>query len=463
MPVFFVGNKYGHRKIQRSSPVAECYPPKIEFPRTKRRLVEASFDGGNVSGDAGALLLRKVDDRINLMSSVARVLADKRRLNSCDHSLIELMRQRVYGLCLGYNDLNDHDALRHDVVLQTAIGRDKLLASSPTLCRFENSVGREECVAIHQVIIDKFIASFKSPPKDLVLDFDSTDNLVYGEQEGRAYSGHYGGYCFLPLYVYCGTQLLVSYLRPASRSGARHSWAILALLTKRFRRQWPNVRILFRADSGFAVGKTFYWCEQNNVDYIVATQSYPQMKKLAKKAYEIAESRYKKSGKKSFHYTSVYFQAKYSKGRTSWPAKRRLLVKAECDGLGPGARFVYTSLKGGSKHLYDHVYNARGDMENRIKEQKLSLFSDRVSCHEWWANQLRIMMSSLAYVLLDSLRRLGLRDSTSSKWQCGTIRARLLKVAAVVTRNSRRVRVFISTAFPHKDEFAAACGSLSSA
>ena len=224
---------------------------ELEFPGVKRRKVEASFTGGEITSDGGVLLVQQVDKKLSLTKAVARALGDGRRKKSCTHSLLSLLRQRVYGLCLGYEDLNDHDTLRQDIGLQTAVERDEPLASASTLCRWENRSGREAAWAIHRVLVDRFIASFDRAPKQLILDFDATDDPVHGKQEGRFFHGFYDHYCFLPLYVFCGDHLLVSYLRPSKIDAAKHAWAILALLVKHLRQSWPSVRIIFRGDSGF--------------------------------------------------------------------------------------------------------------------------------------------------------------------------------------------------------------------
>ncbi len=242
---------------------------QLSFPGCKGRKVEADFSGGNVTSDAGVLLVRQVDRLLGLTASVAPLLPDPRRQASCEHTVLSMLRQRVYGLALGYEDLNDHDTLRSDLAWQTAVERDEPGASSPTLCRLENRAERETAVAINQVLIDQFIASHRQPPTELILDFDATNDPVHGHQVGRFFQGYYDEYCFLPLYVTCRDQLLVAYLRPSNIDGAKHAWAILALLAKRLRQAWPNVRIIFRADSGFCRWRMLRWCDRHDVNYIV--------------------------------------------------------------------------------------------------------------------------------------------------------------------------------------------------
>ncbi len=249
--------------------MTNCTQDWFEFPRVNGRMVAANFQGGEITSDGGVLLLRQADRLLGLSEAVAFALRDPRRQASCDHDLTSLVRQRLYAIGLGYEDLNDHEALRQDVAMQTAVERDQVLASAPTLCRFENRADRETAWRMHEVLLDQFIASFKRAPKKLMLDFDATDDPVHGGQEGRFFHGYYDHYCFLPLYVFCGHQLLVSYLRRSDIDGAKHAWAILSLLVKRFHQAWPKVRIIFRGDAGFCRWKMLRWCERHEIGYIV--------------------------------------------------------------------------------------------------------------------------------------------------------------------------------------------------
>jgi hypothetical protein len=350
--------------------------------------------------------------------------------------------------------LNDHDDLRRDPLLQTAVGRVDDLASSPTLCRFEQSATKETCWAISSALVDSFIKSYKNPPKELILDFDATDVTVHGEQIGRAFHGHYGSYCFLPLYVYSGSRLLVAYLRPGTARGHKHALAILSLLTRRLREAWPEVRLIYRGDSDFSTSPLLSWCDRKRVDYIVGLRSNGVLTSLAKTAGERAERGHARTGERCLVYTSVQYRAVKQEIKHLWKRPRRVLVKADCDGDGPTRlRFVVTSLKGRSQELFQTVYNPRGDMENRIKEQKVFLFADRVSAECFLSNQIRLLFSALAYVLLDNIRRLALQSTELARAQVCTIRTRLLKIGAVINRNTRRVRIFLSSSFPSQDLF----------
>jgi hypothetical protein len=337
--------------------------------------------------------------------------------------------------------------LRADPLFQTAVERDQPLASSATLCRFENRADREKAWAIARVLVEAFIASHKRAPKRLILDFDATDDQVHGSQEKRFYHGYYDGYCFLPLYVYCGQRLLVSYLRPSNIDPARHAWAILALLVKRFREVWPEVEIVFRGDSHFCRWRMLAWCDRHGVGYIVGIGKNERLKEEARPLLEQAASQFAISGEKQRFFGEISYAAR------TWDRKRRVLVKAEHTLKGSNPRFLVTNLAGAPQALYDDLYCARGDMENRIKEQQLDLFSDRTSCHRWWPNQLRLLLSALAYVLLEAIRRLALTGTSLARAQCGTIRLKLLKIGAVVLRNTRRVRLLLSTAYPYQELF----------
>jgi len=437
--------------------MTDCTQELFPFPSFDRRKIEASFTGGDVSSDGGVLLLREADRRLGLVAALDRVLADPRHPLYIVHEQVALLRQRIYGLALGYEDLNDHATLRHDLAWQTALERDEELASSPTLCRLENRVNRQAAFAFHQVLVEKFIASFGQAPTELILDFDATDDRVHGQQEGRAFHGYYGDWCFLPLYVFCGEQLLVSYLRPSNIDAARHSWAILKLLVQRLRQTWPEVKIVFRGDSGFCRWKMLRWCERHRVGYLVGLAQNARLKAMLQLGMAQAEADYQATKEKVRLFSDLDYAAH------TWDKKRRVIAKAEHTAQGSNPRFVVTNLEGGAQALYDEVYCARGEMENRIKEQQLGLFADRTSCRRWWANQFRLLLSSCAYVLVEAIRRLGLHGTELARAQVATIRLKLLKVGTVILRNTRRIRLLFASAYPHQNLFRHVCQRLSSA
>ena len=424
--------------------MTNCTQESFEFPVLKRRIVEANFQGGDITSDGGVLLLQQVDRRLGLNEAVARTLDDPRRQASVDHDGLSLLRQRVYALALGYEDLNDHETLRLDLAIQTALGRTEELASSSTLCRWENRVDRETAGRMHEVIVEQFIASFKKAPKKLILDFDATDDVVHGKQEGRFFHGYYDHYCFLPLYVFCRNQLLVSYLRPSKIDGAKHAWAILALLVKRLRQAWPQVKIILRADSGFCRWRMLSWCERNNVGYIVGIAKNKRLNAITAQRQREARDCYAELGAKVRWFTDLHYAA------GSWNRARRVIAKIEHTAKGSNPRYVVTNLKGDGQALYDKLYCARGEMENRIKEQQLDLFADRTSCHRWWPNQFRLLLSSLAYMLLETIRRLALKGTELANAYVGTLRLKLLKIGAVILRNTRRIRFLLSSACPNQ-------------
>ena len=348
------------------------------------------------------------------------------------------MAQRIYGLAWGYEDLNDHQYLRHDIALQTAVQLDQPMASAATLCRLENRSDCDTAIALHEILFEQFIKAPPKPPKRLVLDFDATDTPLHGEQEQRFFHGYYNHYCYLPLYVFCGRQLLVSYLRPSNIDPARHSWAVLSLLVKALRAHWPKVDILFRADGGFCRWKMQSWCERHQVGYIVGIAKNERLLKAAQYWIDLSEDLYQVLGKKQRLFASVRYAAR------TWKSARRVIVKAEHSVHGANPRFVVTHLTQTDQYLYDHVYCARGDMENRIKDQQMSLVADRTSCSKWWPNQFRQLLSGLAYVLFEAMRRISLKNTGLETATPNTIRLKLLKIGAVIMKNTRRIKIMMS-------------------
>ena len=434
--------------------MTKCYQRSFEFPRVNRRIVEARFDGGDITSDGGVLLLRQADRLTGLSDSIARALSDPRRQASCDHDVPGLVRQRLYAIALGYEDLNDHDGLRQDVALQTAVERDQWLASASTLCRFENRADRGTAWRLHEVLLDQFIASFKRAPKKLILDFDATDDLVHGEQDGRFFHGYYRHYCFLPLYVFCGHQLLVSYLRPSNIDGAKHSWAILSLLVKRLRQVWPKVRIIFRGDGGFCRWKMLRWCDHHEVGYIIGLAKNKCLNRLTASLQDEAAACFAATGHKVRWFTDFQYAAR------SWDGARRVIAKIEHSQHGVNPRYVVTNLEGDAKQLYDKLYCARGDMENRIKENQLDMFGDRTSCQHWWPNQFRLLLASLAYTLIEAIRRIALKGTELANAYVGTIRLKLFKIGAVILKNTRRIRFLLASGCPYKELYFLAANRL---
>ncbi len=432
--------------------MTECNGRKLLFSSLNRQKVEADFDGGRLTSDAGGLLLREVDRHLGLTLRLAECIADPRDPAKITHGLRTLLSQRVFGIALGYEDLNDHETLRDDPLFAILAGQrpdpETPLGSPSTLCRFENSITRGSVSRMSGVFVEQFIASFKRPPKELVLDFDPTDDRVHGNQEGRFFHGYYDAYCFLPLYVFCGGQLLCAYLRPSNIDAALHSRAILKLLVKRLRRAWPKVRIIFRGDSGFCRWKLLRWCDKHDVGYVVGIARNKVLERMAEPFMDEAKKVFDASGVKQRNFHEITYAAK------TWDRERRVIVKAEVLPKGPNVRFVVTNLTDDPQTLYDERYTARGDMENRIKEQQLGLFADRTSCHSFLANQFRLLLASAAYVLIEHLRRVGLAGTELAKAQVTTIRTKLFKIAARVTLSVRRIVFHLSSYCPFQPLFA---------
>jgi len=428
----------------------------IEFSHVGRRVVEGRFDGGSMTSDGGVMLLGEVDRKIGLLDAAARCVADPRSPLLIKHGVRDMLRQRVYGLALGWEDLNDHGALRQDVAMQTAVGVDREVASAPTLCRLENWADRPSAWRLHEVLVDQFIASFKTAPEELVLDFDATDNPLHGQQEGRFFHGYYDCYCYLPLYMLCGQQLLYAYLRPSRIDGAKHAAAVLKLLVKRLRQQWPQVRIVFRGDSGFCRQRILNYCERAGVNYIVALARNARLEQITEFMELSMKDAWERSGIKQREVGEFVYAA------DSWARQRRVITRLEHGEQGNNPRYVVTNLTGPSQDLYDDLYCQRGEAENRIKEAQVGLFATRTSCRHLATNQLRVLLAALGYGLIERLRALALQGTALASAQVDTLRIKLLKVAAVVTRNTRRIRLYLASNWPSADVFAHAMRQLRS-
>jgi hypothetical protein len=429
----------------------------LNFGRLGRRVIEARFDGGSMTSDAGVMLLSKADQRLGLIAAAARCIADPRNPDFITHEVHQMLRQRVFGLALGWEDLNDHKALRNDVAMQTAIGVDREGASAPTLCRLEKWANRRCAVRLHEVLIEQFIASFKTPPEELVLDFDATDCPLHGQQEGRFFHGYYDSYCYLPLYVFCGQQLLCALLRTSRIDAAKHAAALLKLLTRRLRKTWPGVRIILRADSGFCRRRIMNWCERNDVGYIIGLARNERLQQQVEYAQLMLAEQYEQTGAKQRWVSEFSYAAK------TWPHERRVITRLEWGSQGSNPRFVVTNLQGDPTDLYDQLYCQRGEAENRIKEAQIGLFATRTSCQHFAANQLRVLLAALAYTLIERLRTLALAGTELASAQVDTLRIKLLKLAAVVTRNSRRIRLYLASNWPSAPIFAQAMRALGAA
>lgn len=434
--------------------MTECNSQPLLFASVDRRQIVADFQGGDLTSDGGLPLLREVDRKLGLIDALNAAIDDPRDPDLIQHDQRTLLAQRIFALAAGYEDLNDHQTLRNDTLLQAMTDRKcrqadaAPLSSPPTLCRLENRITRVDLTRMANVLVEQFIASHAMPPKELVLDFDATDDAVHGNQQGRFFHGYYDHYCFLPLYVTCGQQLLVAYLRPANIDGAKHSRAILKLLVTRLRQAWPEVKIVFRADSGFCRRRMMRWCDRHGVDYIIGLAKNDVLKRLARRPMITARWQFRRTGQKQ----RLFEPFAYAAG--TWERPRRVIAKAEHSAGGENPRFLVTSLSGDPQELYDNLYCQRGDAENRIKEQQLGLFADRTSCHAFGANQFRVMLSAAAYVLMETLRRVGLAGTELESAQVGTIRLKLLKIGGRIVRSVRRIAIHLAGGFPLRETFA---------
>jgi hypothetical protein len=454
----------------------ECIPELLAFPPVEGRDVVAAFDGGSITSDAGALLLGATDRAIGLTRRFASCFHDARNPDLTEHAVETLVMQRVVGIALGYEDLNDHDQLRHDPVLATLAGKltpgrsdCAPLAGKSTLNRLELSRPEPDrykrisadAQAIEAVFVDLFLDAHSRPPKRIILDLDATDDPLHGHQEGRFFHGYYDCYCYLPLYVFCGRHLLAAKLRRADIDASAGAVDEVSRIVGQIRRRWPRVRILLRADGGFAREALMAWCEANRVDYLFGLARNERLVAELAPAMALAARQSKRTGKPSRRFAEFRYAT-----LDSWSRKRRVIGKAEWTQGEANPRFVVTSLgraEAGGRWLYEQVYCARGDMENRIKECQLDLFSDRTSAATMQANQLRLWFASLAYVLLCALRRIALADTEFAQATCGTIRLKLLKIGGLVKLSVRRIKIAMASACPAKAAFAQACQALADA
>jgi hypothetical protein len=454
----------------------ECSADLFGFAPVEGRRVVAAFDGGTMTSEAGAMLLGATDGQIRLVERFALCFRDQRTAELVEHTVARLVGQRVFGIALGYEDLIDHDQLRHDPVMAVLGGKLEAkradcapLAGKSTLNRLE--LGRPEptryhkisydAAAIERLFVDLFLDAHSAPPPQITLDLDATDDPLHGHQEDRFFHGYYDNYCYLPLYVFCGRHLLASKLRPANIDASAGSIEELARIVTQIRRRWPKVRILLRADSGFARDGLMTWCETNGVDFLFGLAKNSRLVEEINSQLAQAAEQSQKTGKPARRFKDFVWRT-----RDSWSRERRVVAKAEWTEGKANPRFVVTSLapeEHEARHLYEKLYCARGEMENRIKECQLDLYADRTSAHTMRANQLRLWFASMAYVLICALRRIGLKHTQFARASCGTIRLKLLKIGALVRASVRRIKLTMPSAFPHQAEYYAAHAALAAA
>ena len=432
----------------------DCTGQQMLFGRVGRREIEADFTGGALSSDGGLMLVRQVDRQIGLSRAVAAALSDPRAPERITHPLHDLVAQRLYGLCCGYEDLNDHDVLRHDPLMQTAVGKVDELASSPTFSRLETRTTRADVMALNRVLVEQFIVAQAKAPDELILDVDASDVPLHGEQELSQFHGYYDHYCYLPLYVFCGQAMLACLLRPSRIDGARHAAAVIKLIVTRLRQAWPGVKIIVRGDSGFCRQRLIRWCERRNVGYVIGVARNTRLHKMVEAWEAELEAAYAATGTKQ---RAIH---EFSYAADSWNIERRVVTRLEYGAQGTNPRFVVTNLGLPADVLYDDLYCQRGEAENRIKEAQLDLFGTRASCHKFLANWLRLMFAALAYTLIQRLREIALRGTELANATTATIRVRLLKIGAAIVRNTRRVRIMLASHHPLRDTFLTAAQAL---
>jgi Transposase DDE domain group 1 len=473
----------------------QCRQQAFAFQGLGTRAVVAAFDGGMITSDAGALLLRELEDKRRIVRQFAACFTDHRDPNAIEFALEQLLAQRIFGLCCGYEDLIDHDLLRADALLAAVVGvtdpsgqqrrrasdRGKPLAGKSTLNRLELRTGDAtkdgvyKKIEVHPDRVNEFFSTVflqahRQVPARIYLDLDATDDLIHGHQEGRFFHGYYGGYCYLPLYIFCGDFLLSATLRTSDRDASKGALEEVERIVGQLRRRWPQTEIVLRGDSGFCREELMAWCEaQQGVYYLFGVAKNARLLAAIERERELAEIRHTITGKAE----RVFGEFVY-KTLETWSRARRVIGKAEHLEKGANPRFVVTSLPfydedergevviNDARHVYERLYCARGEMENRIKEQQLDLFADRTSATMMAANQLRLWLSSVAYVVMNEIRRVGLDGTKFAQAQCGTIREKVLKIGARVRVSVRRVAVSMSSAYPYQDLFAYIYARLSS-
>jgi hypothetical protein len=451
--------------------MTECSETLFPFEAHFSRQVVAQFEGSWLTTEGGSLLLRQADRKIGLLRRVAGCFTDYRQPERIEHPVEEMLAQRIYGLALGYEDLNDHEQLRQDPLLGVLAGKRDLrepLAGKSTLNRLELTPAGSPAAerynkisyspeAIDELLVTLFLESHRKAPSSIVLDLDATDTPLHGKQEARFFHGYYNHYCYLPLYIFCGDQLVCARLRPSNIDASAGSLEEVQRIVRQIRKAWPKTEIILRADSGFCREELMAWCETHAVDYVFGFARNQRLRRMIGRAMQEAKQEHRRTGKPARVFCEFAYRTK-----KSWRRSRRVVAKAEQIAGKENPRYLVTSLNKEvwpAQNLYEQLYCARGEMENRIKEQ-LSLFSDRMSTESLRSNQLRLYFSSLAYVLVEALRRVGLAGTEWAEYQAETIRLRLLKIAGQVRITARKIWIRYSKAYPWKNVFVAAWAAL---
>jgi Transposase DDE domain group 1 len=458
---------FAHQK-ETASAMTDCIQSSFGFEANGRREIVARFDGGTISSDGGALLLRQTDQRLNLLPRLAKCFLDGRKQDRIEHTIQEMLSQRIYGLALGYEDINDHEQLRNDPLMAILAGReemDKPLAGKSTLNRMELGAGTPDRYkkitfwkdGIDELLVSVFIESHAQAPAEIILDVDTTDLPLHGQQEGRFFHGYYDNYCYLPLYIFCGEQVLCARLRESNHDASFGCLAEIQKIVVQIRAAWPEVRIILRGDSGFCRNALMSWCESNRVDFVFGLARNQRLRRIIGQPMHEATQQWERTHQPARVFTEFTYCTKKKAGKGGWDRERRVVAKSEHIDGKENPRFVVTSLsheQWAAQPLYEELYCARGDMENRIQEQ-FSLFADRVSAETMRANQMRVYLSVMAYVLFivlfSGMRRVGLQGTELAQAQVSTIRTKLLKIGAQIRVTVRKVWVSMTSSYPWQD------------
>jgi hypothetical protein len=431
----------------------DCTKQLLLFKGISNKKIEADFNGGEVSSDAGLLFLREVENRIGLISKMTDSLRDRRHPGYVKHQLLELFKQRIFQIVCGYEDGNDSNELRSDPIMKIACERlpdeDPALASQSTISRFENSLSRTDLYRIAEVFVDVFIQSYSEPPEGILLDIDDTDDLTHGHQQLTLFNAYHGDYCYMPIHIYEGRsgKLITTVLRPGKRPTGKQIVSILKRVVRKIRQAWPEVGILLRADSYYACPAVFDFCEDNDMKYVLGFKALSPLVREVKPLVEEASLRFDLENQPVKMFTETLYRAK------SWPKRRRVIAKVEYNALGSNTRFIITNLEHWNRRfIYQSVYSDRGAMELMIKEQKNHLMSDRTSCTSFSANQFRLFLHSAAYVIFHTFRRLHLKGTEWASAQFDTIRLKIIKIGARIIQRTRKIRIHLPTSFPWKGE-----------
>lgn len=409
----------------------------------------ANFSNHDISNDGGLFLLNRVESKFGIISDAAKLVKDIRNQKSITHKMLDILKQRIFAICMGYEDLNDHHNIRKDKLYKSVLNKAWDLASDSTLCRIENNIDRRTIIDINKLLVEKWISSYKSIPKEIILDIDWTDVELHGNQEDRFYHGYYKEYCYIPLHVTCKDDLLISYLRPANKDGFRHSWAIIGLLIKRIRQSFPKCNIIIRADSGFMRHKFLGWLELQGVNYVIGMPRNKRLLQLVEYDSKIIDDIYEEEEATLGKYKYLNYQAE------TWRKSRNIISKIERNYHGSNIKFLVTNLSDNyrAKELYKEIYCMRGDMENKIKYLQLDLFGDRLSSSDYLSNSFRLMLSSLSYLIIQKLKTTYLRYSDLAKATANQIRLKLLKLAVIIKIKDTSIRYEFAANYKYKDLF----------